>query len=625
MVKATGYRNNVLIVDLARRDVVVRPLDESILEDYLGGRGLAMRLLFDLAPTNVNPLHPDNPLIFATGPCAGTLVPASSRGSVAAKSPLTGLLGSGNTGSIFSLGLKGAGIDALVVTGSSEVPVYVAVRPGAVDIVECPELWGQDTLAVTRHLRQRIGRTDAGIGCIGPAGENQVPVATIIFDASRSAGRGGLGAVMGAKKLKAVVTWGDEPVSVAKPGELFEYCLDYVAELKREDYYLRYASQGTAVITQPMHDAGWGLVKNGREGLLPGISALSPDSIKERWRVRQYACPTCPMPCGQLYAAVSGSQSAWGRGSAGASVIMGFGPRCGVTDLTSIARAYAAANRLGIDLISANAIAAFAFECYETGLLSSDDADGLDLRFGNGEVIVDLLEHIALSSGIGALLGQGVREAAKVIGGGSDQFAPHVKGMEMMETEPRGLWSWALMFAVSSRGADHARAYDVTEIMQLADKDLLTAAGTTGVRDPSSIAGRGRSVSFFENIRALADSLEICRFVARGRLGFAEALLPFVHFVTGRDMDAGGLEATGERIVNLERLYNLREGLRPSDDNLPERYLNEPLDGGPAAGRVVPLGPMIAEYYHERGWDPETGAPSAKTLERLGLTSPANR
>lgn len=608
----------MLVVDLCRGLGAVQPLDEEMLTDYLGGRGLAMRLLYDLAPPGVGALHPDNPLIFATGPCAGTLVPASSRSSVAAKSPLTGLLGSGNTGSAFSLGLKGAGFDALVVTGASPVPIYLLVSGGSFRLVECPELWGQDTLAATRALRQRVGKMDAGIACVGPAGENQVPVASIIFEASRSAGRGGLGAVMGSKKLKAVVAWGGEPVCVADPAGLLSCSRDYVAALKQESYYLRYSRQGTGVITQPTHDTGCALINDGRDAVLPGIEALSPQAIDTRWKVRQYACPTCPMPCGQLYA-VEGKGGAWGRGSSGASVIMGFGPRCGLLDLTPISAAYARSNLLGIDLISADAIAGFAIECAEKGLLPPEEAGGLDLRSGNGAAIVELLAMIAHARGVGALLGRGVREAARVIGGGSERFAPHVKGLEMMETEPRGLWSWALMFAVSSRGADHARAYDVTQIMDLSDEDLLRAAGTLAGREAGSTEGRGQAVAFFENVRALADSMEICRFVSRGRLGFAGALAPLIRCVTGWDRGEQEWETLGERIVNLERLYNLREGLRPADDTLPPRYTEEPLPGGPAAGRVVPLEAMLADYYRTRGWDRASGAPLPETLRRLRL------
>ncbi len=620
----TGYRGVMLIVDLSRRQISTRALDPQVIDDYLGGRGLAMRLLCDMAPAGVEPLAPDNPLIFATGPCAGTLVPASSRSSVAAKSPLTGLLGSGNVGSLFTLGLKGAGFDALVVSGASSVPVYLVIEANGAQMIDCPELWGQDTIMTTRKLRQRHGYDRTGIACIGPAGENCVPLASIIFDASRSAGRGGLGAVMGAKKLKAIVARGDEPVLLDDPSGLMRQCAEYTAALKQESYYERYSIQGTGVIAQPMHDTGRALINNGRGGLFPGIEALSPHVINTQYRLKQYACPACPMPCGQLYA-VSGApgqdnQGIWGRGSGNASIIMGFGPRCGQVDLRFIAGAYALSNSLGIDLISANAVTAFAIECFETGKLGPRDVDGLELRSGNGAAVLRLLDLIARAQGVGRLLGRGVRRAAVAIGQGSERFAPHVKGLEMMETEPRGHWSWGLMFAVSSRGACHTRAYDVTEMMDLTDEELVRVAGTIRVRDSSSTEGKGQSVAFFENIRALADSVEICRFVSRGRLGFAEALAPLLRCVTGRDTDAVELEALGERIINLERLYNLREGLRPTDDTLPERYLVESLPDGPAAGRVVPLSTMLADYYRARGWDAVSGAPSDRTLHRLRLT-----
>lgn len=285
----------------------------------------------------------------------------------------------------------------------------------------------------------------------------------------------------------------------------------------------------------------------------------------------------------------------------------------------AIAAAYTRSNRLGIDLISADAIAGFAIECAERGLLTPEDIAGLDLRSGNGAAVLGLLEMIAHVRGVGAPLGRGVREAARIIGSGSERFAPHVKGLEMMETEPRGLWSWALMFAVSSRGADHARAYDVTQIMELSDDDLLKAAGTLAGWEAESTEGRWQAVASFENVRALADSMEICLFVSRGRLGFVEALAPLIQCVTGWEREEQEWEVLGERIVNLERLYDLREGLSPTDDTLPPRYTEESLPGGPAAGRVVPLEAMLADYYRARGWDRTTGAPLSETLRRLRL------
>lgn len=594
--------------------------DEFLIRHFLGGRGFVSHWLYEHLPQGVSPLSDDNLLVFATGPCNGTIVPSSCRGSVGAKSPLTSLLGSGNTGSSFSIQLKRAGYDMLVIRGKARKPSCLVIEDGDIKLLNCEHLWGKSTSETIFTLRQQYGYRGVSIGCIGQAGENLVPISTIIFDRFRGAGRGGMGAVMGSKNLKAILIKGTGGIRAAHVGRLRKETRDFIAALKREPYFERYSKKGTAVIAEPMNRKGSALVKNGTSGFFQDIEKVNAEHIKTELFVRQKACFSCPMPCTQQYGVSEGSYAGiFGEGSAGASVVMGFGPRCGVSDIKAIAKAYTLTNELGLDLISTNAVIAFGMECFEKGLITADTTDGMELRFGNAEALIDMIEDIALKRGFGSILGQGVKRASEIIGGGSEWFAPHVKGMEMMEVDPRGMPSWGLMFAVSSRGADHVRAYDVCQMMPFSDEELIRIAGTPKVRDMFGPEGKGRSVAFFENIRAVADSMEICRFVTRGKLGFPEQLVDMLCDVTGKPFSPEELYAIGERIVNVERLFNLREGMTPADDTLPQRYLNERLQEGGAKNRIVPLKEMLSDYYAARGWDKIIGYPTAETRIRLKI------
>jgi len=616
-----GYAGKILTLDLSSGEKEIIALDETMIRRFLGGRGFVSSWLYENLPGRVDPLGHDNLLVFSSGPCNGTLVPSASRGSIGAKSPLTSILGSGNTGSPFSVQLKRAGWDMVVLSGKARRPSYLFIDTGGVEVVGCEDLWGKETPDATFALRSRHGSRNVSIACIGPAGERQVPIATVIFDRFRAAGRGGIGAVMWSKNLKALVVKGSGGIQVAHPKSLKQEVLRFVQSLSEEPYYKRYSEEGTGVIVAPMHDMGCVLVKNGMSGDFESIRSLNADHLKKDWFIRQKACFSCPMPCTQQYGIREGTyRGAYGEGSAAASVIMGFGPRCGISDIKAVAKAYTLTNELGLDLISTNAVLAFGMECFEKGFIGTSDTGGIPLEFGHVPALLEMVSQIGMKKGFGAILGQGVKKAAELLGSGSERFAPHVKGMDMMEVDPRGFPSWGLMFAVSSRGADHVRAYDVSQIMPFSDEELVAIAGTPEVRDMFSPRGKGRSVAFFENIRAVADSMEVCRFVTRGKLGFPENLVGMLRAVTGLDFTVDQLYTIGERIVNVERLFNLRAGMTKAQDTLPERYLREPLPDGAAKGKTVPMAQMLEDYYKARDWSLISGFPSEEKLENLGLS-----
>jgi aldehyde:ferredoxin oxidoreductase len=615
-----GYVGTILQVDLCSGKEERMAPDEILMRRFLGGRGFVSEWLYEHLPRGVPPLSDDNLLIFASGPCNGTIVPSSCRGSVGAKSPLTSLLGSGNTGSSFSVQLKRAGYDMVVLRGKARCPSYLIIEDGDVRLVNCEDLWGIGTAETVSTLRRRHGYRGVSIACIGQAGEQLVPISTIVFDRFRGAGRGGMGAVMGSKNLKAIVVKGSGGVRAAHVGRLRKAALDFIAALKREPYFERYSKDGTAVIVEAMNRQGSVLVRNGTEGFFQDIEGINAKRLKTEVSVRQKACFSCPMSCTQQYGVSDGRYAgAYGEGSSGASVVMGFGPRCGVSDIRAIAKAHSLTNELGLDLISTNAVIAFGMECVEKGLITADAKGGTTLRFGDADALIHMITDIAFKRGFGTVLGQGVKKASEIIGGESEWFAPHVKGMDMMEVDPRGMPGWGLMFAVSSRGADHVRAYDVSQMMPFSDDELIRIAGTPKVRDMFGPEGKGRSVAFFENIRAVADSMEICRFVTRGKLGFPERLVDLLCHVTGMTFSPEELYSIGERIINIERLFNLGEGMTPADDTLPRRYLYEPLQEGGARNQTVPLKEMLSEYYAARGWDTITGYPTAETRTKLQI------
>ena len=546
--------------------------------------------------------------------------PLQHAGALERKSPLTGIMGSGNTGSHFSVQLKRAGFDMIVICGKAPIPSYLLVENGDVKIVGCDGLWGKSISDVVYELRAKYGYRNVGIACIGSAGENLVPISSIIFDRFRSAGRGGIGAVMGSKNLKAIVAKGTRGIRVSCSSWLKDEVLRFIRTLENESYFERYSREGTGVIVEPMHNMGCALVKNGTSGFFEDIAKVNANQLKRELFVQQKACFSCPMPCTQQYGVTDGEyKGTYGEGSSGASVIMGFGPRCGVSDIRAIAKAHTLTNELGLDLISTNAVLAFGMECFEKDLIDTGDTKGIQLQFGNAEAMLSMINHIALNRGFGTVLGQGTKKASEIIGGGSKQFAPHVKGMDMMEVDPRGMPSWGLMFAVSSRGADHVRAYDASQIVPFSDQDLIRISGTVKVKEMFGSEGKGRSVAFFENIRALTDSMEMCRFVTRGKLGFPENLVDMLNAVTGLDFTVQNLYDIGERIINVERLFNLREGTTVEDDTLPDRYLMEVLPNGTAKGKTVPLREMLEEYYSARDWDTKTGYPSPEKLASLKL------
>jgi aldehyde:ferredoxin oxidoreductase len=601
-----GHFGRVLWVDLTRREARVEPLDAQMAHEYIGGRGLGTRLLYDLLPPATDPLSPANPLIFATGPLNGTAAPLSGRCEIVTRSPLTGTVLASNSGGRFAVDLKQTGLDALVIEGAADTPCVLWIDGEAIELRDATHLWGLDTHQTTERLLAET-HPRAGVACIGPAGERGVLYASVMNDRDRAAGRGGAGAVMGAKRLKAVVVHGEGRTPIADAAA-FDAAREEARTAIGEAPVTKDALKefGTAVLVNLINEYGGLPTRNFQEGFFPDAVSVSGETMKETIFERSVACAACPVACGRATRTARRS----GEGPE-YETIWALGPMCGVRDLEAVAEANYVCNEMGFDTITAGSTIACAMELWERGAF--DEATraqvraelGTELRFGNAQAILRCVEGIGRREGFGALLAEGsARLAARF---GHPELSMSVKGLELPAYDPRAFRAMALAFATSPRGACHLRAYMIGP----------EAMATPGSIDRFSTAGKAALVRLYQDLSAAIDSLGLCIFTC-----FALNPDHYAHLlaaVTGEEWTTEALLAAGERIWNLERLFNLREGFSRQDDTLPWRILHQALPGGHSkAQAVTELEAMLDAYYQARGWD-AAGRPTPSTLARLGL------
>ncbi|MFC1491545.1 aldehyde ferredoxin oxidoreductase family protein [Nitrospinota bacterium] len=622
-----GYMGKVLEVDLTRREIATRPLEENMALHYIGGHGFTSRMLYDLVGPDVDPLSPENVLLFAMGPLVGTIVPGACRWTVAAKSPLTGILGDGNGGGFFGVEFKRAGYDLVIIRGRASSPVYLWIKDDQVNIRDARHLWGKDTYELERSLRCELLDPDVRIAGIGVGGENLVKFATVIGDRGRAAGRCGMGAVMGSKNLKAVAVRGTEKVEVARPGVLLRSAEEFNGKLleaaKRGfQYFMKVGSPGKITSTNEQGILG---TRNYQAGEFEGVESISGEALEERFYVKKRSCPACPVGCNHFFIGEEGDPSQVYYGTKVEFAATGaYGSLNGNKDLNAVLKIHVLANKLGIDTITLGATLALATECYEKGLITNEDTDGLDLRWGDPQTMLELTSKVGKREGFGALLAEGSMRVAQNIGQGAENFTAHVKGMECPINDPRGLRGWGLGYAVSSRGGDHCRAAPDVEIGGMSPEQVESLFGTPEAANRFSPLGKGKLVKYYEELRVIGMALGMCRFIVRGETASPELAASLYNAVTGLDIDGEYLMKTAERIVNLERMFNVREGVGRKDDTLPKRFLEETLPAGASKGRTVELEPMLNEYYEFRGWEKETGHPKKDKLLELGLEDVAS-
>ena len=596
-----GWKGKVLRVDLTEGTIVTESLNTKDAKEFIGARGLATRYFFKEVDPAVDPLSKENKLLFATGPLTGTLATSAGRYDVVTKGPLTGAIAASNSGGFWGPELKYAGFDMIIFEGSSPKPVYLYIYNDEVELRDASHLWGKNTHDTTDTLMSETD-SEAKVACIGPAGENLVKFACIINDKDRAAGRSGVGAVMGSKKLKAIVVRGTKGINVADKEEFISAVKSARKKLKEHPV----ASQGlptfgTNVLVGVINSAGALPTRNFREAIYEGADKISAETFNSQNLVGNKACMGCMIGCGRVSKS-SGKYAGEGEGPE-YETTWSFGSQCGVDDLDAITKANYICNELGLDTITMGSTIGCAMELYEEGLVSQEEA-GYNLSFGNADAMVKLTEQTAYRKGFGNSLAEGSYRLAS--GYGRPDLSMSVKKQEMPAYDPRALQGMGLEYATSNRGGCHVRGY-------------LTSPEVLGVPvklDPASTEEKPKFLKIFQDLTAALDSSGTCLFTTFG-LGGADIAAQLAA-ATGVDYSEEEFMKAGDRIWNLERLFNLQAGLSAEDDNLPPRMFEEPIPAGPMKGALSKVHEMLPEYYKERGWDTE-GVPTPEKLEELGL------
>jgi aldehyde:ferredoxin oxidoreductase len=604
-----GYAGRILHVDLTTGKTHTEKLDIDYAKKYIGGIGLGMRLWLDNSKPNLDPLAPENPLVLALGPISGTMFPTGGNGhAFVSKSPETLAIGEAVAHGTFGAELKRAGYDAIILTGKAEKPTYLWIDDDSTQLLDASHLMGKSPAQTEETIKADLGDYYIRVAAIGTAGEKLSRIASIINEKTRAAGRTGLGAVMGSKNLKAIAVRGTHDIIPAKPDQFMDMVQEFHERMKGPATK-KYRTLGTTENVL-VHNALYCMpTRNYNNAHFEEADKVSGELLNEKYVAKIIGCNSCAMRCEHEVVIPEGPY----KGTMTRmeyETLWAMGPYCGISHLDSIIKAVELTNYYGMDAISAGVIVGFAMDCYENGILTKKDLNGIEANFGNSEALIQLLEKMGKREGIGDILADGVQIAAKKIGKGAEKLAQHIKGLEVTGYDLRCLKTAALGFAVSFRGADHNRhgayAFDVKGKV-----DRLKAE-----------KGRGQMVRDMEDTYAVIDSLIICKF-SRGTYykGLME-MARLYDLVTGIDMNAEELKQSGERINTIARLINIREGLGRKDDTLPWKVMNLPIpDEGPVKGAVVTqkeLDLLLDDYYDSRGWTLE-GVPTLAKLKELGM------
>jgi len=606
-----GWIGKILRVDLSNSSYAVEDLDPDLAKDYIGGRGLATKIFFDEVDPAVDAFSPDNKLIFATGPLTGTGVIASSRYMVVTKSPLTGCIACSNSGGYFGPEIKFAGYDIIIFEGKAPEPVYLVIKDDTIEFKSAVDLWGKNTDVTEDLIREELGDAwkaeEFRIASIGPAGEKLSRVACIINDKTRAAGRSGVGGVMGSKNLKAIAVTGTKGVPVVDRKKFRETVRASIDKNRSE--VAKVTAQalpifGTSVLVHIINESGILCTNNFQTGVFEGADKISGETIRDTILKRNKGCYACPMACGRVTEIKDPAFKGEGEGPEYETVAL-FGASCGVSNLGAVTKANYLCNQLGIDTIDAGNIVACAMELYEKGFLPEKDI-GFKANFGNAEALVKLVEMMGLREGIGDILAEGGYTLAEKYG--HPELFMGVKKQGLPAYDPRGVQGMGLSYATSNRGACHVRSYAIaTEIL-----------GVNVKRDPFQTEGKPAVLKAFQDLTAVIDSSGLCLFVSLAEGFGVDDMVTLLEVVTGAGYTSENVLQAGERIWNLERLFNLKAGITKADDTLPKRFLEEPMPVGPAKGLVCRLNEMLPEFYNLRGWD-ENGVPTKGKLAELGL------
>ncbi len=604
-----SWPGKLIRVNLTEGSCKVEEIDPKLARDYIGGRGLGTKMFCDEVDPNVDPLSPENKLIFLAGPLTGTGAPASARYMVITKSPLTGTIASSNSGGYFPAELRFAGYNGIIFEGKSKEPVALWINDDSIELKPAKDLWGKPTHITEELIREKIDdpwlAEETRIACIGPAGEKLSRIACIVNDKHRAAGRSGVGAVMGAKKLKAVVVKGSKGIQTADFDGFKKAVRGCMDKLKNGPVTSEgLPTYGTSILVNIINECGILPTNNFQQGMFDKASEISGESIAENILTRNKGCFACSIACARMTKIDDPKFAGQGEGPEYETVEL-MGADCGIDDLAPITKANYLCNELGMDTISAACTVATAMELYEKGYIPKEEA-GMDLSFGNGEALVQLIEEMGWRKGLGKIATDGSYHLAEHYG--HPELFMGVKKQEIPAYDPRGVQGMGLTYATSNRGACHVRGYTIAnEVLGVHEK-----------LDPLVTEGKAATVKVFQDLTALVDSSGLCLFVTLTPGWGFEEMKALIKGATGFDYTVKEVKDCSERIWNLERVFNMKAGLTKEDDTLPKRLLEEPLTQGGPKGQVCRLEEMLPEYYELRGWD-ENGVPSDKKLKKLGI------
>jgi len=612
--KLNGYMGKILYFDLSSSKVHIGDMNEEWAHQFIGGSGLGAKILYELTNERTDPLGPENPLIFMTGPFTGTAVPLSGRHAVVSRSPLTGIFGESDVGGTWGANLKKAGFDGMIITGKSENPVYLWVHNGEWEIRNASHLWGKDTYEIDPLLKNET-HEKAVVSAIGQAGENLVPMAAVMTDGKdgRAAGRCGMGAVMGSKNLKAIVVYGTGNVAVYNPETVTRLPKEVGAQInKNAENFRKYGTSGSLSVFESMGTLplqNWKFVGRWEES----AEKINGFTLAETLLTGRYFCDSCVLGCGRVVKVESGPYAGVEGAGPEYETLALLGSNLLIDNLEALCFANELCNRFGLDTMSTGGAIAFGMEAYEKGLIDREDTGGIELRWGSAEAMIEMVKMIAQKKGLGEVLGKGVKRASEELGKNSVEFAMHIKGLELPAHDPRGYNAGAVGYATASRGGCHMAGLTHTFERVLKSPEM----GIPEPLDRFQIEGKGILAAKSQNLMGMMDSLKLCKFILFGGITITH-IVKWYHDVTGNEMTIDDFVKTGERIFNLKRLYNVRLGISRKDDTLPFRSLTFKRMGKGLTPNLPPLGQMLSEYYEYRGWS-EEGIPTPEKLKELGL------
>ncbi len=621
-----GYSGRILEIDLSEGRSTVKELKEDFAKKYIGGRGFTARILWDTVKSDVGPFDKANRLIFAAGPLTGTIMPSSSRLTIAAKSPISNVIGDSNSGGYWAPELKYAGYDAVVITGKAAKPVYLSINNDLVDIRNAERIWGKNTHETEAAIKEEFGNPDLKIASIGPAGENLVRFASVVTDSFGSSSRTGMGAVMGSKNLKAVVLKGSKGIDIADANKLKQVIDKYLETVRGDAWTLSLTEMGTLNILYHREMLGIHQVKNSREGLIDNFENIKPEVFRYKFQGKATACMGCSIRC-RRYSKIP-------DGLGGSKLIRGpeyvtinsLGMKPAITDPEVIIKAHGLCDLLGLDAEATGSVISLAMELYEKGIIDEELTGDMAIRFADADIFLELIPMIANRTGVGDLLAEGAKRFSERCN--ASYFANTIKGMDIEAGDPRNHVTRALCYGVSTRGSCHLRSWPYIDEF-ITPEQAEKAFGTPKVADFYSLEGKGAMLCWSENLNALADLMGVCKFAYYRSKNFPQLLKRGIEIITeaynaatGFNLSEDKIFRAGERVTVLERCYNYREGLRRIDDYPNERMFKEPIKKGPSDGKLLSYedySKVLDDYYDARGCEKETGRMLDAKLKELGL------